>query len=206
MTRAAPKPRATRAGFLRATLVGGVVFLLPFGIVLVVFAKLFEVFRPVGQAIRHMILPTGSHEPAATLLTALVLVALAFGAGLLARSLAGRWVFERIEAAVLLRFPAYTMFRSAIRAQTDGQAKLAESADAEIVLVRFDDMTSVGVFVERLSDGQAVVYLPGAPSATSGSVAIVEASRLTPTKLTTADVFGRMRQLGIGLDQCLSRG
>ena len=144
-------------------------------------------------------------EPAATIITLLLLVAGTLGAGLFARSAAGRKMFLRIETAFLLRLPYYTVFRTMIRQQTAAPEDAAGRPETEIVLVAFDDLVSVGFLVERLSDGRAVVYLPGAPSPMSGSVAIIEAERLTATSLTAADVFGRMRQLGVGLDASLNQ-
>lgn len=188
-----------------ATLLGGMLFLMPFGLLMIVLTKLFEIVRPVGSALRGAFLPAASHEPLATILTVLLLLALALAAGLVAQSGIGKRIFDRIETLFLLRFPYYTLLRSTLRGTANGPEVQQDGKDSEIVLVMFDDVTSIGMLVERLSDGRGVVYLPGAPSAVSGSVAIVDAARLTPTSLTAADVFGRMRQLGTGLDRSLNR-
>ncbi len=186
-------------------LLAGFVFLLPFWLVLILVLKIFETVRPVAAAFRSSVLPASAHEPAATILTVLLLVAMTLAAGLFARSAAGRKVFLRIETAFLMRLPFYTVFQTMIRQQTAAPEDAVGRPETQIVLVAFDDLVSLGFLVDRLSDGRAVVYLPGAPSPISGSVAIVEAERLTATRLTAADVFGRMRQLGVGLDASLNR-
>ena len=73
---------------------------------------------PIGDAFRQSVLPAGAHEPAATIVTLLLLVAGTLGAGLFARSAAGRKMFLRIETAFLLRLPYYTVFRTMIRQHT----------------------------------------------------------------------------------------
>ncbi len=104
-----------------------------------------------------------------------------------------------------MRLPPYMLLRQTIHDQTEGSNAAAGNHSDEVVLVRLDDATSIGFVVERLPEGNVVVYLPGAPSPFSGNVAIIEESRLTPTKLSVADVFVRMRQLGAGLDRSLQR-
>ena len=67
-----------------------------------------------------------------------------------------------------------------------------------MVQIVFDDYTAIGFVIERRHD-EAIVFLPGAPSALSGSVALVKAERLIETKLTPKDVMVAMRRLGAGL-------
>ena len=39
----------------------------------------------------------------------------------------------------------------------------AEAKNMQPVLVRFDDNSQLGFEIERLDNGQVVIYLPGAP-------------------------------------------
>ncbi len=193
------------AGFLKATLLGGAAFLLPFGLVLIVLGKLLSIVRPTGDAIRAVLMPHAASEVGATLFAVLVLVVLAFLAGLFAMSPLGARAFAALESAVLMRFPSYRLLSRTIHVQTATATDLGDGSDAdgEVVFVRFDDQTSIGFVAERMSDGRVVVYLPGAPSPFSGTVVIVEESQLTASRLTVADMFGRMRRLGAGLDRMM---
>ncbi len=191
------------AGFLRATFVGGIAFLLPFGLVIIVFNRLIQMVRPTGDAIRTLLLPASAAEPGATIFTILLLVVSAFAAGLFMRSSAGRGVFDWLERTVLMNIPPYRLFSRMIHDEADGPGILPAGAEDEVVVVRLDDQTLIGFLVERLPDGRGVVYLPGAPSAFTGSVAIIDADRITATTLSAADVMGRMRQLGAGLHTSL---
>ncbi len=197
--------RGGLGGFLGATLLGGVAFLLPFGLVVIVLGKLVSIVRPTGDAIRAVLMPHAASEVGATIFAVLMLVLLAFLAGLFAISPLGARAFAALESTVLMRFPSYRLLSRTIHVQTSTAMDARDDAetDGEVVFVRFDDQTSIGFVAERLSDGRVVVYLPGAPSPFSGTVVIVDESQLTPSRLTVADMFGRMRQLGAGLDRMM---
>ncbi len=185
--------------FARTTLIGGVAFLLPFGIVLVVLGKLVQIARPIGHAAHATVFPGTESDFGAFAFSALVLLAIAFGAGLFARSGPGRRIFGWLETRILLPLPPYTLLRQTIHDMAGSSARLAGTTGSEVVLARFDDQTSLGFLIERRPDGQAVVYLPGAPNALSGAVVLMEAARVTPTDLTPAEVLAGMRRLGAGL-------
>ncbi len=53
----------------------------------------------------------------------------------------------------------------------------AEAKSMQPMLVRFDDNSQLGFEIERLDNGQVVIYLPGAPGPWSGSVAYFSADR-----------------------------
>jgi hypothetical protein len=112
-------------------------------------------------------------------------------------------VFDWLERTVLMNIPPYRLFSRMIHDEADGPRILPAGAEDEVVLVRLDDQTLIGFLVERLPDGRGVVYLPGAPSAFTGSVAIMDADRITTTTLSAADVMSRMRRLGAGLHTSL---
>ena len=184
--------------FAKATIMGGILFLLPLGLVLLVLGKLFSYAKPVGTAIHDTFFPWAYTDLAPFLFTVLNLVVIAFGAGLFARSRAGHHIFARLEALTLERLPLYTVLRQMITDMA-GAERLSGAANTKAVLVRFDDLTSIGFLVERKPTGDVVVFLPDAPSGLSGAVALVQADRITETSLTPKDVLVGMRRLGSGL-------
>ncbi len=186
-------------GFVKSTLIGGFLFLLPVGILLIVLAKLVVYARRAGDAVHAALFPGAAGDLGPTLLAVLMLLVLAFAAGALARTQFGVWMFGRLEGAILSRLPAYTVVRQTVADLSDGSVQLTGEAETEVVTVRLDDMTVLGFLIERRGDGSAVVFLPGAPSALSGSVALVGADRIGETKLKPTDVMQGMRRLGAGL-------
>lgn len=185
--------------FVRSTLIGGILFLLPVGIVLVVFAKLLAGARRVGDALHARLFPGAPSDVLPLVFAFLALVALAFTAGMLARSRLGARAFAWLEGTILAHVPAYALVRQTVADMTGGTLRLTAGADTAVVLVRFDDVAQVGFLMERRPDGSAVVFLPDAPSALAGAVVIVAGERLTETGLAPAAVVQGMRRLGAGL-------
>ncbi|HET9070107.1 MAG TPA: DUF502 domain-containing protein [Amaricoccus sp.] len=186
-------------GFLKSTLIGGFLFLLPIGIILMVLTRLVHHARRAGVAIHDSLFPGAAGNLLPTLIAILLLVLVAFLAGVLARTRFGVSLFSSLEGSILDRIPAYVLVRQAVTDLSGGSVRLAEEGATEVVGVRLDDMTVIGFLIERRADGSAVVFLPGAPTAFSGSVALVDGSRIGPTTLSPADVVQGMRRLGAGL-------
>jgi uncharacterized membrane protein len=175
-----------------------VVFLLPIGIVALALAKLYEIASTFVDAVLAKLFPDISSAVFPVLLAITVLVGVAFLAGMFSLTRLGRGMFDRIEGAITDRVPMYTMVRQMIVDVAGGAEKL-EGSKTRVVKIRLDDMTVIGFMVDLYSDTEAVVFLPGAPSAMSGTVSIVGLDRITDANMSVTDVFGSMRGLGSGL-------
>lgn len=186
-------------GFVKSTVIGGIVFLLPVGIVLIVLGKLLGYSRRIGDAVHDSLFPEAEGNLVPLLISILALLGIAFAAGAFARTRLGLRTFGRLEDLVLARLPAYTILRRTIGDMAGGAAHLSDRDETSVVRVRFDDHVALGFLVERRPDGTAIVFLPGAPSALSGSVVLVEADRLTETELSPGEVMSAMRRLGAGI-------
>jgi uncharacterized membrane protein len=186
-------------GFLKSTLIGGIVFLLPIGIVLIVLGKLVSYARRIGDALHARLFPGAASDLGPLVFALAVLLVVAFAAGALARTGFGLRLFAWLERTVLANLPAYTVIRQAVADLTGGSVQLTAGEGAKVVLVRLDDMSVLGFLIERRADGSGVVYLPGAPSALSGSVALIAGDRIGETELKPAEVVQGMRRLGAGL-------
>jgi uncharacterized membrane protein len=190
---------------LKATLVGGILFLLPIGITLVVFGKLLAISMHASQIMHDRLFP-GYDSTIVPLVIAIgVLVLIALLAGLFARTPLGRSLFIKLEGAVLARLPIYTILRQMLVDMADSADRLAGQGELKVVRVRFDDLTQIGFVVDRIPGEGIIVYLPGAPSALSGTVVLVEAERVTETALEPKQVMASMRRLGAGIAANMKR-
>ena len=186
------------ASFLRSTLIGGVVFLLPFGILAIVFGKLFSIAHRIGDELHARLFPGQAGDALPLVFAILILLALAFAAGVVARTALGGRIFAWLERTILINIPLYAVFRQTVSDMAGGSDTIAADADTEVVLVRLDDQAQLGFLVGRREDGTGVVFLPSAPSALSGSVVLIAPERIEATKLTPAEVVQGMRRLGAG--------
>lgn len=186
--------------FIKMTVVGGVLFLVPVVLTIVLVEKALSVAaRVVAPLAQALPLPGVSAAFAATTGSIAALVLLCFGAGLLSRSSLAARLTGTLEDRVLARFPAYGLIKST----AEGMVGLQQSGRFTPALLRYDDAWQIGFVVERLEDGWATVYLPGAPAAMSGTVAVIEDSRIAPLNLTVPEVMALLRSLGAGEGKAL---
>lgn len=182
--------------FVMATIVGGLVFLLPIGVVVVVGGKLLSISWRVGQLAHDRLFPGLDTQLVPLLLAIAMLLLIALSAGLFAQTPAGTRTFMRLEGVVLARLPAYTLHRQMLADMAGGSDSLSGRTDTKVVKVRFDVSVQVGFLIDEHPESDPVVFIPGAPSPFSGSVVVVERARIRETSLAPKAVFASMRRLG----------
>jgi uncharacterized membrane protein len=188
--------------FIKATLIGGLLFLLPLVLVVMLGAKAFAVVRSVTDPIADLLdLHRVLGVYASHLLAWLVLTLLCFIAGLFARTTVARSIMRWLETWVLSMLPGYrfmaTLTGDASLTRDQGEAK------PEAVLARIEDAWQFALVVERIGATHVVVYVPGAPSATSGSVYIMDADRVRPIDAPMSELAKCLKGLGVGTAELL---
>jgi uncharacterized membrane protein len=181
--------------FLKATLVGGVVFLVPVVLVLIVASKGMQFAGKIAEPMARL-LPV-SHVggvAVATALAAAILVLLALLAGLAARTGPGRRLTHWFEESLLGGLPQYRMVKSLAA----GLTQIESGAGMKPVLVRGDEGWMLGYQVEELPGDWRVVFLPAAPTPMSGNVLYVEGARVQQLSITLQETMMLVKRLGIG--------
>jgi uncharacterized membrane protein len=184
---------------LRDLLIDGILLALPVGATAYLLHKVIGALRQLLAPVSHL-LPQGHFFGVAGLdLAAIALLILALIAlGGFARSAAGQRVERKLEQLVLSKIPGYLVIRSiaADMASTERESGLRPA------LVSFDDSTVLGLIVEESAGGDLItVFLPGAPSAASGSVVLMPRERVKPIDAATQGALRTMKQRGLGLQQ-----
>ena len=138
-------------------------------------------------------------EIAAILLFLLALVLL----GAFARSKLGRKTSQVIEDVLLSKLPFYLMIKNVISDVTNTET----ATDMKPALLSFDDNTVLGFIVEESDDKTMyTVFLPGSPSAASGSVMLMAKERVKLLDAPTMSAMRAMKQRGIGLQEITKEG
>ena len=186
--------------FLRTTLVGGILFLVPIVVLVIVLGK--------ALALAHTIMdPLAAHLPVASviglrtpmLLAIGVLVVFCFLAGLFARTAAAKGLVRRLEAAVLSSVPGYEF----LKGMGESMLGVERSGAYPVVLARFDDSWQIGFQIEVLENGFVVVFLPGAPNPQAGAVYLMSPDRVTPAGVPPAATLKCLKRLGAGSNALL---
>ena len=185
----------TIKSFLKATLVGGLMFLVPVALLAVVLRHALQFAGKLAEPLAA-VLPV-SHVggvAVATLIAIAILLVVAFLAGLLSRTGPGRRVTHWFEESILGGLPQYRMVKSL----AEGLTQLETGGDMQPVLMRGDEGWMLGYQMEELPDGWRVVFLPASPTPMSGNVMYVEATRVKPLDLSMRDAMQLVKRLGIG--------
>jgi uncharacterized membrane protein len=180
---------------LRATIVGGVLFLAPFVVLIIILGKAIiitgSILTPVAEKLPIESL-IGLETP--KILAAVVLLLVCFLAGLFAKTALATKMVSWLEKAILSNLPGYSFIKNL----GEEVAGTTPTQGYEVVLVRFDEAWQIGFLVERIPGGHVVVFVPDAPSPWTGGVFIFNEDRITPLKATSTSAVNCLRKLGAG--------
>ena len=178
--------------FIKTTIIGGLVFLIPVGLIAIVLLKIYSVMLKAAQPI-SAIVPIDSIGgiAIANILAALIILAICFLAGLLARIGPVARSVDRAEAAILQKLPGYTVFKGMTSILSPDQEQYLKP-----VIITMPSSARIGLEVGRMSGGRVVVFFPGAPSTWSGSVHLVEEERVERIDIPIQSVIEHTEQLG----------
>ncbi len=186
--------------FIKSTLVGGVLFLIPAVVLIFVVQKAMQFARHLsGPMARGIKSGDIDHPFAATLLAILLLVFLCLVAGLVARTRTGKRIITWIEDVILGNLPGYRMLKS----MTQGLVAVDETRDVTVALARIEDAWQLAFVLEEHDNGLFTVFVPEAPSPMSGAVFYLEASRVKRVDVSVARAALCIRRLGLGSKELL---
>jgi uncharacterized membrane protein len=182
-------------GFFRATIVGGVLFLAPLVVLIVVINKAVHfaarAIRPLADRIPDSF---GLGAAKAYIAAGLLLVLLCFVAGLLARSAIARKSVQALEGSFLSLLPGYDYLK-----QAGASALGATQTDAQpVVLARIGDSWRIGVKTETVGENWLAIFIPNSPNPNAGGVFIVERSKVRSSPTPLAAALATLRRCGAG--------
>ncbi len=187
--------------FFKTTLIGGIVFLIPITICVLILGKAHKVMVRVATPLAEWLpLDTIGGIAKANLLAVIAIAVFCFMAGLLSKSLLASRLVESLESGYLQSVPGYAFIKGLI----GGVIGDAEENQLAPVLARFDDVWQVAFRVERLADSRVVLFIPGAPDPWSGSLLIMSEERIQPLDRTMSAAIRNLKTLGQGSSELLS--
>jgi len=186
---------------LKVTIVGGVLFLVPFVLLYIVIVKAVEILRIVVRPIADK-LPVESllGFDAPNLIAIILLVVLCFIAGLFAKSTIAKDMVNWLETSLLSNLPGYSFMKN----MGEEAAGTGPTQQFQSVLVRFDDASQIGFIVERLDSGRVVIYIPDSPNPWTGSVFIFDEDRITLIDKATNTSIKVLQKQGLGMDSLVN--
>ena len=189
--------------FVKTTVIGGVLFLLPVAIVLFLLGHALKIaiplVKPVVTALDFERLGRFADIGAGTVLAVLLLVLISFTAGMLARTAVGARVSSWFENSLANGLPQYRMVKS----MAEGFAHIEGAGSLKPSLVFIEDGWQIGYTLEPVGDGWVAVFLPAAPTPMSGTLIYLPADRVRPLDISMVEATTLVKRVGIGSAKAL---
>jgi uncharacterized membrane protein len=185
----------TVALFVRSTILGGVFFLAPIIVLIVILAKAFGFAKKgVHAVVAHVPLVSDLRVSVATALSIAVIALVCLLAGLIAQTLIGQRLVGALESSVLSKIPAYEYLKQ----ESASALGVAEIGELPVVFVPMEGGWQLGVQTETLSNGLVSIFVPGAPNPHSGSVFFFPVEVVRPAGIKLAAGLNCLRRCGAG--------
>ncbi|MCI0365460.1 MAG: DUF502 domain-containing protein [Phycisphaerales bacterium] len=189
--------------FFKSTILGGLLFLIPIVLTIVI---LREAFRLVVRAFRALtrFLPaeTVAGIVVADAAAVLAITVVCFALGLFVGTRIGRSLSSKLERTVLRKVPGYSLLKSA----THSVAGEKGATDVSVALARIEDAWTLAFVMERHNNGLYTVFVPSAPTPAAGSIYYLTEDRVRPLEnITVAAVSPCIMRLGVGSAELLKQ-
>jgi uncharacterized membrane protein len=188
------------SGFVRTTVLGGVFYLVPIIVLVAVIGKALGITERLVTPLARLF---PLHGPLSffseRVLAIVVIVLFCFLAGLISRTARGKSFTRWLETNVLSLVPGYALVKSL----SDSMSGAGGESGGEAVLARIEDAWQVGLLVERLDNGHVAVFVPGAPTVSSGSVYFMTEDRIKPLGIPVSAAFRCVQRIGQGSNTLL---
>jgi uncharacterized membrane protein len=185
----------TVALFVRSTILGGVFFLAPIIVLMVILAKAFGYAKQgVHAIVVHVPMVSDLRVEVATVLSIAVIALVCLLAGLIAQTLIGQRLVNVLESSVLSKIPAYEYLKQ----ESASVLGVAEIGELPVVFVPMEGGWQLGVQTEVLSNGLVSIFVPGAPNPHSGSVFFFPTEIVRPAGIKLATGLNCLRRCGAG--------
>ena len=128
-----------------------------------------------------------------------IILLVLFLAGLFSKTAAAKNTIYKIEDKLLSRLPMYAQ----IKHISDNVLKFECNDSWKTVLIEADSGKRIAFLVEKLSNGNSVVYLPDAPNPWDGALIFIDGEKLEEVDISVKDAMKILTSLGEKSEQTL---
>ena len=180
---------------IKSTLLGGILFLAPLILLIVILEKGFHIIQKItlpiiNQFPKVKILGLAIEEVVAIVIIALI----CFTAGLIARTAYAQKLIRKLEDGILSFVPGYSF----IKGMNENIMGIESNQELKVVLVPTDAGWQFAFLIEQIDENNFSVFIPAAPNPWSGSVCFVEKKDIKNVEITQKEALACIRKLGFG--------
>lgn len=180
---------------IKATFLGGILFLAPIVLLLVILEKGYHII----QKITHPII---SHFPKVKVLglaieeivAITIIFIICITAGLIARTEYAKRLIEKLENGILSFIPGYSFMKKT----NENIMGFESNENLKVVLVPTDAGLQFAFLIEQIDENNFTVFVPDAPSPWTGSVCFVNKKDITEVGISQKEALACIRKLGLG--------
>lgn len=185
---------------IKATFLGGILFLAPLVVLLVILEKGYGIIQKVTLPLvnnlpRIHVLGIALQE----LVGILIIIVICFVAGLLARTAKAKELIQKLEDGILSFVPGYSFMKS----MNENIIGIESKEDLKVILVPTDAGLQFAFLIESIDENNFAVFVPDAPNPWSGSVVFVEKKDIKEIDMTQKQALACIRKLGFGSKELL---
>lgn len=186
--------------FIKTSLIGGIVVVLPVAILIFLFKWLFalvtDIIQPLTDLIIKITVRSRVQELLADITALSVIIISCFVIGVIVKTKVGTFVYHNIENRILRAAPGYSLIKETVISFLGSKkAPFSKVALVEI----FAQGTLVSAFItDEHADGSYTVFVPTAPNPTSGYVVHVEGQYVHPVDVPVEDAMRSIISCGAG--------
>jgi len=185
---------------LKATIVGGLLFLLPLILVVLLLGHAMKLAAKVAHPVSHAIGLDAALGPAGEDAFAMaILLVIAIAAGIVAGTAFGKTLLRWAESSFLGGLPQYRMMKT----MAEGFAQIENADGATPALINIEDGWQLGYRLEQLPNGWVAVFIPQSPTPMSGNIMYLPGNRVRPLDIPMMEAMGIVKAMGAGSAKAL---
>ncbi|WP_456312815.1 DUF502 domain-containing protein [Pseudomonas shirazensis] len=185
---------------IKATFLGGIFFLAPLILLVVLFEKGYVLVQKIT-------LPLVSHFPRVKflglaiqeLVGILIIIIICFVAGILGRTAKAKKLIQKLENGILTFVPGYSFMKN----MNENIMGFESNKDLKVVLVPTDAGLQFAFLIEQIDENNFSVFIPDAPNPWSGSVCFVDKKDIKEVEISQKEALACIRKLGYGSGKLL---
>lgn len=189
--------------FLKTSLLGGVVVILPVAILASVMLWVFRMISRLIEPLTRLLTNDSQiNQYAADAIVILLILAACFSVGVVVRTRLGGFIYRQFDSRILKRAPGYSMIKETVL-QLFGSRR--GSSFSSVAIARpFGNDTRVTAFItDTHEDGSYTLFVPTGPNPTSGLIYHVDGRYVQPINVPVQDAMRSIISCGAGSAQLL---
>ena len=183
--------------YIRDTITGGIFFMIPLFVVMIIAAKIWQKMTGVGAKLAAF-LGTDKIFSFGTgpIISGILILLICFVSGLMLRLSLLKSLRDKLDKWLCRMIPGYEFYRVMLEEKMKKE-EVPDSRPAVIAMI--NGVGQPGVIVEDLHNGKKVVFVPSKPGTTEGQVYIIDEMMITPLTIEEAEMNKVLKHQGKGI-------